>query len=178
MVSLTKVVLNRTFSQLTASTQFSSLGLVLLSALARASSLLGVTSALHAQGKKVIRHELNDGVAGNIARFASGHQIDEDQGELVERDAVEKASVRVSLNNENDRRRASGPRLSNTYRQRGCDITLDMSSEACSINSQRDLADAPQANACKRDTSDTALAEMAQPVKEGDAIDKLFDGLI
>ena len=79
--------LHRAFSHLTASTQFSSLGLVLLAALARASAILGVTSAILSQ--RLVHRIAYGKIINDTLTLSNALKVElpEDYGEVLIRDS-------------------------------------------------------------------------------------------
>lgn len=159
------------FSSLVASSQFSSLGLVLLSALARSSSLLGVTSAIQTQGKKITNPHLNVAAEKERTNYTPRHQGYDEYGEVVERYSVEnlpttrKTFTGVTHKSDTSETRQCDERSHSSIQHSEGKITKYRDSEIDILGNLEHIDDKAQSSNEPRSHT------------EGDEIDMLFEGL-
>lgn len=165
------LTINSAFSSLVASSQFSSLGLVLLSALARSSSLLGVTSATQTQRKKIINPHLNVAADKECTVYTPRHQNYDEYGEVVERHSVENLpitrksftsdthKVDTSETRQHDEHGHSSVPYSEDYARKHGDLEINILGDLEHIDDKAQNSTVPQSQT------------------DGDEIDILFEGL-
>ena len=161
------------FSNLVASSQFSSLGLILLSALARSSSLLGVTTALQMQSKNNTSRKLNIAASKECLSHVSRHQYFDDHGEVVERDSIGNLPA-IERNPSNNIFKVDASETSSQFERNS---SSDQHSERYSPRLEGSEIDIPRDHRHIEETDKVENSNASQPKIEEDAIDVLFEGL-